>query len=100
MFLRGLIYLLIAQTVFSLCGFAIHFGLARLFKPELYGTYSVVISILTWVQLFVISGIPVALQKFIAEESKAAYTLKSMAVRIQVVYSFIVFCVVFCFVVL
>ena len=76
MYLEGFIYLLVSQAVFIVCGFVTNFVLARYFGPELYGTYSVVLSLLTWVQLFVMSGVPFALQKYIAEQTEKAYSIK------------------------
>ncbi len=95
MFLKGLIYLIISQAVFVLCGFATNFWLARYFGPELYGTYSVVISLLTWIQLFVMSGVPFALQKFIAEQPEKAYAIKRVAIRVQLIYSSVIFLIFF-----
>lgn len=87
MFLKGFIYLISGQIIFVICGFGINFGLARLLGPELYGAYGVIISILLWAELFVMHGIPIALQKFLAEQSSIAYMVKKVAIKIQFVFS-------------
>ncbi len=91
MFLKGLVYLSFGQLVFILCGFTLNFGLARYFGPELFGTYSIVISILVWVKFFTISGIPVGLQKFIPGNLDKVYNIKKSTIKIQIIYSSIVF---------
>ena len=50
-------------------GYAVNVGLARLLGPADFGTFNVVMSLLLVVQLFVITGIPIALQKFVAENT-------------------------------
>ena len=89
-FFEGLIVLIISQTVFVVCSFITNVGLARIFGPETYGTYSLVNSILTWAQLFVMSGIQFALQKFVAEEPHHAHAIKRTGFRIQLVYSLVI----------
>jgi len=72
---QATILLLISQLVFLISGYAVNVGLARLLGPEGFGTFGVVISFLLVVQLFVITGIPIALQKFIAENIDASRLL-------------------------
>ena len=96
-FIEGLFLLIVSQTVFMVCGFITNLGLARIFGPETYGTYSLVNSILTWAQLFVMSGIPFALQKFVSETPEAAHSIKRIGLRIQSIYTLLVSVLLFGF---
>jgi len=72
---QATILLLISQVVFLISGYAINVGLARMLGPEGFGTFGVVMSFLFVAHLFVITGIPIALQKFVAENIDASRLL-------------------------
>lgn len=91
---RGTIYLMAAQGVFLVSGYAIHLGLARFLGPAIYGMYGVVISLLAWIEMAVINGIPTAVEKYVAEKRSSVSSVKKRAVRIQVVYSASIFILV------
>ena len=88
---KGTIFLIMGQIVFLVSGYAIHLSLARYLGPETYGMYGVVISLLIWVELAVITGIPTAVQKYVAEKSHLVAVIKKKAVRMQVLYSGAIF---------
>ncbi len=50
---RGLAYLFISQGVFLICGYVTHVFMARKLGPQDYGIFGFVISVLTWVEIFV-----------------------------------------------
>jgi len=76
--IAGTTYLLIAQAVFVLSGYAIHVGLGRLLGPSDYGIYSVVIYVATVFNLILTTGLPYAASKFISEnESQSQCIMKS-----------------------
>lgn len=77
-----------AQVVFMLSGYALNVFLARRFGPELYGVYGVVMAVLVWAEIFVINGIPTAMQKFMAESPAAA--LFRLGRRMQLGYALVV----------
>ena len=77
-----------AQTVFMLSGYALNVFLARHFGPELYGVYGVVMAVLVWAEIFVINGIPTAMQKFLAESPSAA--LFRLGRRMQFGYTLVI----------
>lgn len=83
---RGLFYLLVGQFVFLSAGYLIHIGLARHLGPDDYGLFGVVMSILVWIELFVITGIPSALQKFVGQNPASAYELRRVTLRWQILY--------------
>jgi len=87
-FTRGAFQLMAAQTVFMLSGYVLNVFLARRFGPELYGAYGVVMAVLVWAEIFVINGIPTAMQKFLAESPSA--TLFRLGRRMQFGYTLVI----------
>lgn len=61
-----------AQAAFVASGYAIHIGLGRLLGPAEYGTYAVVISLMTMVNLILTTGIPQAVAKYVAYDDGSA----------------------------
>lgn len=94
---KGTVQLMAAQVVFLASGYAIHFGLGRLFGPELYGIFGVVISLLTLSAVITRVGIPRAVSKFIAEDVELVNTLKKKALGIILVLGIIVSSLYFIF---
>ncbi len=80
---RGVIYLLLSQAFFVLSLYILHATLARAFTPAEYGLFSVVMTILTWVEITVNTGIPSALQKFLAEDTRMASAMEGWALKLQ-----------------
>ena len=92
---KGTIYLMSAQLIFLIGGYAIHFGLGRYMGPELYGTFGVIISLLTICRVLVESGTGQAVSKYTAERNKLADKIKNQAIKIQIVFAFIIFLFLF-----
>jgi stage V sporulation protein B len=86
---------MIGQVVFVLSGYAVNIVLSRVLGVEQYGVFGVVMSVLVWVELSVIVGIPTALQKFIGEDHAHAHALRRAAFAMQVKYSTLVFLLLF-----
>lgn len=63
----GNVYALSSRVILLVCGFFIHIFLARSLGPELYGLYGLIMSILIWVELSVLVGIPSAYKKAVSE---------------------------------
>jgi len=93
--IRGTLLLMIGQIVFVLSGYVINIMLSRQLGVEQYGIFGVVMSVLVWVELSVIVGIPTALQKFIGEDQSHAYALRKVAFSMQVKYSIVIFLLFF-----
>jgi len=89
--IRGTLLLMIGQIVFVLSGYAVNIVLSRTLGVEQYGLFGVVMSVLVWVELSVIVGIPTALQKFIGENSEQAHTLRRVAFDLQWKYAALIF---------
>ncbi len=88
-FNRGAMYLVVAWLVWIITGYLINVGLGRYLGPQMYGIYGLVMSILLWLEIFIITGIPYAVQKFVASDEENAYSILRTASLIQ--------CVVICF---
>ncbi|MCG3121264.1 MAG: hypothetical protein ALAOOOJD_04301 [bacterium] len=76
-----------------LSGYALNVFLARYFGPEQYGVYGVAMAVLVWVELFVINGVPTAMQKFLPESAEKAASWIRLGRRAQFVYALGIFAV-------
>jgi len=92
-FTRGTFFLMAAQGVLMLSGYALNVFLARYFGPDQYGVYGVAMAVLVWVELFVINGVPTAMQKFLAESPARASAWLRLGRRMQFGYVLIIFAV-------
>lgn len=88
---RGTLYLITANIIFSLSGYAIHFWLGRYLGPAEYGTFGVVLSLMTTVNLFIIFGIPLGASKYIAEDDSKAWGIIRDTNRTQMVFCALIF---------
>jgi O-antigen/teichoic acid export membrane protein len=89
---RGTLYLMLANALFAVVGYVIHFGLGRHLGPEDYGTFGVVLYLMTTVNLFITSGIPRSASKHIAEDNSRLPSIIAGANRIQLVFCIVIFC--------
>ncbi len=67
---RGTLYFILVQIVFLASGYVIHAGLGRMLGPELYGTFGVVISLVTMFNFILTTGLPQAASRYIALDKK------------------------------
>ncbi len=88
---RGAIYLVGASAAFLLSSYAIHFGLGRYFGPEDYGSFGVILALMTTVNLLVATGLPQAASKHISEGHNDLGTVVRASQRIQIVFSLVIF---------
>jgi len=89
-FAKGTNQLVIAQLVFLLSGYVIHLVLGRHLGPETYGTYGVVLSLMTTVNLLLIVGFPQSASKYIAGGSDVGSVIR-YSIRIQAIFAAVVF---------
>jgi stage V sporulation protein B len=87
---RGTLYLMLANTLFAIVGYIIHFGLGRHLGPVDYGTFGVVLYLMTTVNLVITSGIPQSASKHIAEDYSRAGGIIRSTNRIQAVFSVLI----------
>ncbi len=92
---KGTIYLMSAQLVFLISSYAIHFGLGRYLGPGLYGTFGIILSLLTICKVFVESGTVRAISKYTAERKELAVVIKNQAMKIQITLALIIFAFLF-----
>lgn len=76
-----------------LSGYVLNVFLARYFGPETYGVYGVAMAVLVWVELFVINGVPTAMQKFLPEAIERAAAWIRLGRRAQLAYALVIFAV-------
>ena len=88
---KGTIYLMVTNVIFLISGYAIHFGLGRYLGPELYGTFGVIIALFYISEMLLIKGMYDAVSKFTSEDEKSASSIKNKALKIQTVFSMLVF---------
>ncbi|MES1174466.1 MAG: oligosaccharide flippase family protein [Myxococcales bacterium] len=84
---RGFVVLTLAQVSFVICGYATHVLLARKLGPAAYGTYGVVLSVLSTVALVLNGGLPEAIAKFAAERPQDADGIFARGIAIQFRFS-------------
>lgn len=92
---RGTLYLMIANGVFLISGYIIHFGLARYLGLEIYGAFGVVLYLMAIVNLLLTSGFPQSASKYIAEGNTRLGSIISHSFRIQALLSLLIFAIYF-----
>ncbi len=90
MMARGTLLLMAGQLAFMASGYAINIFLARRLGPEDLGLFGIILAILVWVELFVINGVPTAMQHFLPEGKYDARSVVRQGVRLQGLYCLIV----------
>ena len=93
--IAGTTYLLIAQAVFILSGYAIHVGLGRFLGPSDYGVYSVVIYVATVFNLILTTGLPYAASKFISEDERRSLSVMKTSLNLSVILGIAIFSMIF-----
>lgn len=85
--IKGTIYLLIAQIIFLLSGYIVHIGIGRFLGPSIYGIYSVAISVATVFNLFLTTGLPQSVTKYISEDTSQSKAVLRTSLLISVLAS-------------
>jgi O-antigen/teichoic acid export membrane protein len=88
---RGTWYFILIQLVFLTGGYLIHAGLGRILGPSLYGTFGVVITLVTILNLILTSGIPRAVSRYIAIDHRTSRAIKKTAEKIVLIFSLMAF---------
>ena len=82
---RGTIYITAAKLWFMASGAVIYIALPRLLTPEQFGLYQVVIGVVSIINAVVVTGTSQTVSKYISEEESKADSVKSKALRLQVI---------------
>ncbi|NQT24466.1 oligosaccharide flippase family protein [candidate division KSB1 bacterium] len=81
---QGTFFLVTAWTIFLLTGGLLNIGMARILGPEQYGQFGLVFSILFWLEILIVNGLPYAVQKFVASDENQGPAILWAAFRIQI----------------
>ncbi len=81
----GTAFVLLGQAAFVLCGYLLHFFLSRAVDAVTFGTYGVIMSVLTWTQNALESGIPWSVRKFLPTDPGATDAILRSGLRWQMV---------------
>jgi O-antigen/teichoic acid export membrane protein len=92
---RGTLLLSLGWASQLLFGYAINAWLAHVFGAAGLGLYGVAMSILLWIEIGVISGLPTAVQKFTASHPGEAGGILRSANRLQAVSVTVIFAIAF-----
>ncbi len=92
---KGSIYITASQIIFLVSSYAAQFILGTFLGPSMYGIYGVVIALVTTVSLFLVSGLPESVSKYIAEDQSRAHGIKKKALKIQTALSLLIFAAYF-----
>jgi O-antigen/teichoic acid export membrane protein len=89
----GTAFVLAGQMAFVLGGYLLHFYLARAIDPIAYGTYGLIMNVLTWTESILNSGLPWAVRKFLPAAPHASRAILRAGLRWQVLVGLMVFTV-------
>ncbi|MFH1722902.1 MAG: flippase [Candidatus Altiarchaeota archaeon] len=92
---QGTLHLIFAHLLFFGSGYLIHFGLGRLFGPSDYGRFGIILALLSLIEIFVNTGLPQTISKFIAEKGDSVGVIINAGLKLQIVFSFILFSIYF-----
>lgn len=86
---RGFLLLTVGQIIFVVAGYVTHISLARGLGAAEYGTYGVLLSVLSTVALVLTAGMPEAIAKFAAERPESAHPIFAQGIGIQLRFSLV-----------
>ncbi len=88
--LTGAVALLISQAIVLVFGYVAHLWIGRHLGPEAYGTYGIVLSLQTIFGLILTLGVPVAISRFVAQDTTHARAILRRGLTLQLGISLIV----------
>jgi stage V sporulation protein B len=80
---RGALYLMTGWFAILVTGYGLNLVLARWFPLGSFGDYGTVMTLLLWIEIFVITGLPFAVQKFVSAHETEGRSIFWAALRIQ-----------------
>ena len=84
---QGTFLNMLAKLTYLFCGYVIFIVIARILGPNKYGIYGVIFAFLYIVFLFLRSGIPYSVPKYIAGDESIAYPILKSALKIQLAWA-------------
>ncbi|MBN1894866.1 oligosaccharide flippase family protein [bacterium] len=82
---KGTGYLILGWALVLGSGYVYILWLTHYWEPETYGLYTLTMSVLYWIEIAVVNGVPYALQKFLPQESGRSSGLFRYAAGLQTV---------------
>ena len=80
---QGTFFVLAGQAAFVAGGYLLHFYLARVIDPVAYGTYGLIMTVLTWTESALNSGVPWAVRKWLPADPQSAPRILGVGLRWQ-----------------
>jgi len=87
----GAFSLMLASAVFLGSSYVIHFWLGRYVGAEAYGTYGVILALMSNTTLLLTTGFPHAVSKYVAEDSDKLGGILRASTRLQLVICLVIF---------
>ena len=87
---KSYIYLTIAKFLSILAGYAILLFIARMLTPEDFGVYGVIVSIVSIINMVVITGTVQSVSKFVSQNEEASEYTKRKALKLQIFVAILV----------
>lgn len=94
---KGTFYLTIASIIFMLSGYIINIWLGRFLGPNLYGTFGIIISLVTVINLTQTAGLPQAVSKYVAADTKKSEAIYKTGFLLQIISTVVVALLFFLF---
>ncbi len=89
----GIALVLAGQASFVLCGYLLHFYLSRAIGPVVFGTYGVIINVLTWTESVLESGVPWAVRRFLPADPKASTSILRAGLTWQMIVTTVLYAI-------
>jgi O-antigen/teichoic acid export membrane protein len=89
----GTAFVLTGQVAFVVSGYLLHFYLSRAIDPVPYGTYGLIMNVLTWAESALNSGLPWAVRKFLPADPQASDAILGTGLRWQLLFALVLFAV-------
>lgn len=86
----GSVYAMMSRAVLLVCGFVVQIVLARRLGPEWFGLYSLVLSILVWIEYLVTTGLPTVFQKVISENRRMIHPIVASLTKVTLPYTLVI----------
>lgn len=81
---QGTIYITIAKLYFIASSYIIYFALPRLISAELFGVYGFVISIVSIINVVIVTGTQQTVSKFVSQDYRQADAIKKQVLKLQI----------------
>ena len=82
----GSAFLILSKVIFLISGYAVNILAARILGPSSYGIVGIIISIMTLMNIFFLTGFPRATSKYLSENKKWDKNLIKKAKKLQIIF--------------